>query len=76
MKEIITAQEAARILLINGQAVREHIKRGIPPFNKVGYVISNKGRKNQYLVYTRKLLDDFGIDIDTAEARLKKGKHE
>lgn len=29
MKEIITAQEAARILLINGQAVMEHIlKKG------------------------------------------------
>lgn len=70
MKEIITAQEAARILLINGQAVREHIKRGIPPFNKVGYVINYKGKRNQYLVYTRKLLNAFGIDEETAKSRL------
>lgn len=39
-------------------------------------IISNKGKKNQYLVYTRKLLEAFGIDAGTAEVRLKKGKHE
>ena len=70
MKEIITAQEAARILLINGQAVREHIKRGIPPFNKCGCVVNGKGKRKQYLVYTRKLLKEFGISEDEAERRL------
>lgn len=68
MKEIITAQEASRILGLNGQAVREHIKRKIPPFNICGYVI--EGKRNHYLVYTRKLLKAFDISEEEAEERL------
>ena len=67
MKEIITALEAGKILQINGQAVREHIKRKIPPFDSCGYVI--EGKSNQYLVYTRKLLEAFGIPTEEAEKR-------
>lgn len=71
MKEIINAQTAAKILGINGQAVREHIKRKIPPFDKCGYVFQKDGSKRkQYLVYTRKLLQEFGITEQTAEERI------
>lgn len=71
-KEIITAQTAGRILNMNGQAVREHIKRRIPPFDKCGYVFLKEGnQKRQYLVYTRKLLNEFGISEDIAEERIR-----
>ena len=61
MKEILNAQETAKILGIPAQAVREHIKRKIPPFDRCGYVIANGKKRKQYLVYTRKLLKEFGI---------------
>ena len=70
MKEIITAQEAGRILLIPGQAVREHIKRGIPPFDHCGRVVSQTGKRKQYLIYTRKLLKAFEISEEEAEKRI------
>lgn len=74
MKEIISAQEAGRILMIPSQAVREHIKRKIPPFDRLGYCIPKEklGNRycNQYLVYTRQLLNFFGITEEEAERRM------
>ena len=73
MKEVITAQEAGRILNIRGQAVREMIKRNIPPFDTCGCTLLREDRqRKQYMVMTRRMIQFYGIDEKTAEERMKK----
>ena len=73
MKEIISAEDAGRILKVNGQAIREMIKRKVPPFNNCGYALLREDRKHkQYFVMTRRMIDFYGIDEKTAEERTKK----
>lgn len=69
MKEIITANDAGKILQMNPQSIREHMKRNIFPFNRIGTVVKGK-KKSQYLVYTRKLQEQFGIPEELIERRL------
>ena len=73
MKEIITAEEAGRILNINGQAVREMIKRKVPPFDTCGSTLmSEDGKRKRYMVMTRRMIQFFNIDNETAEERVKR----
>lgn len=71
MKELITAQEASRILNLPAQAIREMVKRSMPPFDSCSYVLSNEGTtRKRYVIMTRKLLECFGIEEKLAEQRL------
>jgi len=73
MREIITAEEAGRILKIHGQSVREMIKRNVPPFDTCGCVLMTEDRvRKRYMVMTRRMLQFYGIDEKTAEERIKK----
>jgi hypothetical protein len=45
------------------------MKSGVYPFNCIGTVVKGNA-KNQYLVYARKLLEQFGIPEETAERRM------
>ena len=48
MKEVISAEQAARELGVPAQAVRERIKQGVWNF---GDVVKGKNGKDTYLIY-------------------------
>ena len=59
-KEIISAAEAARILGVPPQMVRERIKRGIWKFGRRIPKEKFGGKQDRYEIYTQKMLNQIG----------------
>lgn len=64
--ERVPLEEAARLLGLSKQGVRERMKRGmfVPP---IGYVENPSGHKNEYRIYRRMLNRHMGCTEDREE---------
>ena len=71
MKDILTANQTARVIGCGPQRVRERIKRGIWAF---GSVVTRKesgnAQKNTYEINKHKLADFLGIPVEEVDRRL------
>ncbi len=71
MKDILTANQTARVIGCGPQRVRERIKRGIWTF---GSVVTRKesgnAQKNTYEINKHKLADFLGISVEEVDRRL------
>lgn len=71
MKDILTANQTARVIGCGPQRVREQIKRGIWTF---GSVVTRKesgnAQKNTYEINKHKLADFLGIPVEEVDRRL------
>lgn len=71
MKDILSANQTARIIGCAPQMVRERIKRGIWTF---GSVVTRKesgnAQKNTYEINKHKLADFLGIPVEEVDRRL------
>ena len=74
MKDILTANQTARVIGCGPQRVRERIKRGIWTF---GSVVTRKesgnAQKNTYEINKYKLADWLGIPVEEVDRRLGMG---
>lgn len=62
MGERVTVKEAARILGMSQQGVREHMKRNLFPV-PIGYV-TKVGENHQYHIYRKMLNKHIGIETE------------
>ncbi len=71
MKDILTANQTARVIGCGPQRVRERIKRGVWTF---GSVVTRKesgnAQKNTYEINKHKLADFLGIPVEEVDRRL------
>ena len=71
MKDILTANQTARVIGCGPQRVRERIERGIWTF---GSVVTRKesgnAQKNTYEINKHKLADFLGIPVEEVDRRL------
>ena len=71
MKDILTANQTARVIGCGPQRVRERIKRGVWTF---GSVVTRKEsgnvQKNTYEINKHKLADFLGIPVEEVDRRL------